>query len=87
MSTPLPVKLALLNARLPMVSLPPSASVAVGDTVTAAVLARRSALPRVSVPPVMLTVVAADVPFSATAPLLVSVPVPRLPSTVPLARL
>ena len=78
----LPVIAPLLMLKILTVSVPLSVSVP-PDTVTVAPSARRLALPKVSVPAVTLTAVAADVPFKATVPELLSVPVPRLPVTVP----
>ena len=67
-----------------MVSLPPSASVPVLATVTvAASSTRRLAAPSVRVLPALtVTLEAPAVPFKATAPVVTSVPAPRLALTV-----
>ena len=63
------------------VSSPFSSSVAPLATLRVAVSARRSALARLSVPPLTLTVLAAAVPANVAVPVLTSVPAPRLAST------
>ena len=62
----------------PIFSAPPSTKLELPATVTAEVFNKRSAAPNVVVPLAIFTVAASLVPFNATLPLLVIVPVPKL---------